>query len=115
MTETDKKASWKIRGKGKGLRWHIQREIMGLLSRKASNNSDVQAVMTMMRGLSHKKTVELLRELQDAKCVIQEYDKVFEGYFWIATSLGIKVYLGEITALPLHIAERLLINLEEVE
>lgn len=110
MTERDRWASWKIRGRGKGLRWHIQREIMGLLSRKASNNSEVQAAMTMMRGLSHKKTIELLHELKDAKCVFQEYDKDL-GYYWIATSLGIKVYLGDMTALPQQIAEKLLIDI----
>lgn len=107
VSETQKIVAWKKRGRGRGLRWHIQREIVGLLSRKASNNVDVQAVMTMMRGISHKKTLELLHELQAAKCVEQEHDHKL-GYYWIATSLGVKVYLGDMTAIPLKIAEELL-------
>jgi len=111
MAERDRVVAWKKRGRGKGLRWHMQREIVGLLSRKASNNTDVQSVMTMMRGMSHKKTIELLRELQEAKCVVQEHDNRM-GYYWIATSLGVKVYLGNMTAIPLRVAEELLASLE---
>ena len=111
MTERDRVVFWKKRGRGRGLRWHIQREIVALLSRKASNNTDVQAVMTMMRGISHKKTIELLRELEMAQCVTQEHDKRM-GYYWVATSLGVKVYLGDMTAIPLKIAEELLALLE---
>ena len=111
MTERDRVVAWQKRGRGKGLRWHMQREIVGLLSRKASNNTDVQAVMTMMRGMSHKKTIELLRELQEANCVVQEHDSKM-GYYWIATSLGVKVYLGDMTSIPLKIAEELLALME---
>ena len=110
-SETQKRVAWIKHGRGRGLRWQIQREIVGLLSRKASNNVDVQAVMTMMRGISHKKTLELLRELQEAKCVVQEHDNKL-GYYWIATSLGIKVYLGSMTAIPLRVAEELLALME---
>ena len=111
MTERDRVVFWKKRGRGRGLRWHIQREIVALLSRKASNNTDVQAVMTMMRGISHKKTIELLRELEMAQCVMQEHDNRM-GYYWIATSIGIKVYLGNMKSIPLKIAEELLSLLE---
>ena len=111
MTERDRVVFWKKRGRGRGLRWQIQREIVALLSRKASNNTDVQAVMTMMRGISHKKTIELLRELEMAQCVTQEHDQRM-GYYWVATSLGVKVYLGDMTAIPLKIAEELLALLE---
>lgn len=111
MTEREKSVAWKKRGRGRGLRWHIQREIVAFLSRKASNNTDVQAVMTMMRGISHKKTIELLRELETARCVMQEHDARM-GYYWVATSLGVKVYLGDMTAIPLKIAEELLALLE---
>lgn len=107
MTERDKVAAWKKRGRGKGLRWHLLREIVGLLSRKASTTTEVQAVMTMMRGLSHKKTIEMLRELQNAKCVVQEHDSRL-GYYWIGTSLGVSVYLGSMTAIPAKVAEVLL-------
>jgi len=106
-SESQKRVAWIKRGRGRGLRWHIQREIIGLLSRKASNNVEVQAVMTMMRGISHKKTLELLMELQAAKCAVQEHDNKL-GYYWIATSLGVKVYLGSMTAIPLRVAEELL-------
>ena len=114
MTEREKAAAWRLRGKGKGLRWHIQREIVGFVSRKASNTTDVQSVMTMMRGISHKKTEELLRELQTAKCVVQEHDKHL-GYYWIATSLGVHVYLGNMTSIPVQVAEALLssVNVNE--
>ena len=61
----------------------------------------------MMRGISHKKTLELLMELQAAKCAVQEHDNKL-GYYWIATSLGVKVYLGSMTAIPLRVAEELL-------
>ena len=111
MTERERIVAWKKRGRGRGLRWHIQREIVAFLSRKASNNTDVQAVMTMMRGISHKKTIELLRELETAQCVVQEHDNRM-GYYWIATALGVKVYLGDMTAIPLKIAEELLALLE---
>ena len=114
MTERDKVSSWKKRGRGRGLRWHIQREILALLSRKASNTTDVQATMTRLRGISHKKTIELLRELEIAKCVMQEHDK-YMGYYWIATTMGISVYIGDMKAIPSHIVDVLLIPLEYTE
>ena len=107
MTEREREGAWRQRGKGKGLRWHLQREILALLARKASNTTDVQSVMTMMRGISHKKTEELLRELQTAKCVVQEHDRHL-GYYWIATSRGVHVYLGNMTSIPVQVAEVLL-------
>lgn len=65
----------------------------------------------MMRGISHKKTIELLRELEMAQCVVQEQDKRM-GFYWVATALGIKVYLGGMTSIPLKILEELLALLE---
>ena len=106
MTEREVEAAWRQKGKGRGLRWHIQREMVALLSRKASTTTQVQRVMTLRRGLSHRKTVELLEELKAAEAIVQEFDKEI-GYFWFARQTGVSVFLGNMKAIPVRVAEEL--------
>ena len=114
--EVDKQIAWKRRGKGKGLRWLMLRDIVALLARQASTTMQVQDVMILHRGVSHPRTHVLLMELEQARAIVQELDPRL-GYYWTARELGVSVYLGSRTAIPAGAAQELLssvnVNVDE--
>lgn len=67
---------------------------------------EIQDVMTLKRGISHKKITELLGELEQAKALesIRERD----AYYWRATETGVLAYLGTRQAIPAKDAQELL-------
>ena len=59
--------------------------------------------MSLRRGLSHKKCLELLMELERSKAMEQALDPQL-GWFWTTTELGVAIYLGgKRTAIPASI------------
>ena len=115
--EEDKVVAWKIRGKGRGLRWHILREIVALLSRQASTTTQVQAAMLHKRGLSNPTTYSMIRELESSMAIAQEYEKDV-GWFWTARMTGVSVYLdGSTKNIPAGVVQELLfsVNVNEEE
>ena len=67
---------------------------------------EIQDVMTLKRGISHKKITELISELEQAKALEQIRER--EAYYWRATEIGVLAYLGTRLAIPAKDAEELL-------
>jgi hypothetical protein len=67
---------------------------------------EIQDLMILKRGLSHKKATELLGELEQAQAV--ESIREREAYYWRATETGVIAYLGTRQAIPAKDAEELL-------
>ena len=106
-SEVDKQLAWKKRGKGKGLRWQMLRDIVALLSRQASTSTQVADAMLLRRGMSHNRTNQMLQELESSMAIVQELDKKI-GYYWTAREMGVIVFLGSRKAIPAMVARELL-------
>lgn len=105
--EVDKERAWKRHGKGKGLRWQIQRDLVAILSRLALTSTQIQDCMVLTRGLSHKKTRELIDELKQTQAI--EELKTHQGYVIRASELGVSVYLrGNRRAIPVRVVQEAL-------
>ena len=103
--EVDKIRAWKRNAKGRGLRWQIQREIVAIGSRLALTSTQMQDTMSLRRGLSHKKCLELLNELERSKAMTQQVDPKI-GYYWTATELGVSIYLaGKRQGIPVSVVQ----------
>ena len=113
-SEAESELKWRRHAKGRGLRWLIQREMVAILSRKPLTTTGVQDVMLMMRGISHKKTTELLEELKQAGA-LEEFKEPDKGYYWRTTELGVIAYLVKRTAIPAKVAEELLMLANAIE
>lgn len=109
--EVDKIRAWKRNAKGRGLRWQIMREIVAVGSRLALTTSQAQDTMSLRRGLSHKKCLELLGELERSKAMEQLMDPKI-GYYWVTTELGVLIYLaGKRQGIPVSVvAEAVTLN-----
>ena len=106
--------------RGRGLRWGILRDMVAVLSLAWMTTSEVQAVMTRLRGLTYRKTIELLDELQKEGSIVQEKDKKEKRYKWGANKRGVLFWIKTVRAIPVWIAEAVSITrvvkaLEEAE
>lgn len=102
--ETERLVAWRLRAKGKGLRWQILRDIIVTLSISALRTEDIQNVMNVHKGLTHLKVNQMLDELKQSNCVVQDFDKD-RGYFWAVTQTGISFYVGSRQDIPNSVRE----------
>lgn len=58
------------------------------------------------RGLSHRKTYEMVMELERARCL--EALKLPQGQFWRATEHGVSLFVGSQKDIPATTAEAVL-------
>jgi len=105
-TEVERELRWRRHAKGRGLRWQIQRDIVCILSRKPLTSMEIQDLMILKRGISHKKITEMLGELEQAKALEQFREPA--GYYWRSTETGVLAFLGTRQATPAKVAEELL-------
>ena len=105
-SEVDRQRAWIKRGKGKGLRWLILRDIVAVLSKQALTTTQLADVMLLRRGLSHNRSNQMLQELESSMAIVQEHDKQL-GYYWTARKLGVDVFLGSRMAIPAQVAQEL--------
>ena len=104
-SEAEKELKWKRHARGRGLRWQIQRDIACMLSQRPLTSMEIQDVMILKRGISHKKITELLGEMEQAGAVEQIRER--EAYYWRTTEIGVTAYLGTRKAIPAKVAEEL--------
>lgn len=58
------------------------------------------------RGLSHRKTYEMILELERARCL--EAFQLSQGQFWKATEHGIHLFVGTKKAIPATLVQAVL-------
>jgi len=105
-SDVEKEIRWRRKAKGRGLRWMILRDIVAILSRRPLTSMEVQDLMILLRGISHKKSLELLEELKQAKALEQVRER--DAFYWRATEIGVIAYLGTRQDTPAKVAEELL-------
>jgi len=103
--EPEKELKWKRHAKGRGLRWQILRDIAAILSRKPLTSMEIQDLMMLKRGISHKKIIEMLAELEQAKALEQIRER--EGFYWRTTETGVLAFLGTRQGIPAKVAKEL--------
>ena len=96
---------WRKDGKGKGLRWIMMREVVAYLSLHWMTSTQIQDAMLLHRGLTRKKTNELLGDLESTECIIQERYKEKGEYMWGATPLGVDIWLRTKKVIPAGIVQ----------
>jgi hypothetical protein len=102
----EKELAWLKSGKGRGHRWLILRDLVALLAIKAMSIMMIQDCMLKLRGLTRRKVVELMDDLERARAIKQVSGDV-NGvvlHGWAATENGVSYWLGSRTAIPAHIA-----------
>lgn len=100
--EIRKGRRWKASGKGRGLRWLILRELVGMCALKRWTTTELEDAALIGRGLSHRKTYEMVMELERARCL--EATQLTQGQYWKATEHGVHLFLGRIDLIPATIA-----------
>ncbi len=63
--EQKKEKAWKLRAKGRGVRWRMIRDTLATVSVYWMNLSEVQTCMVKIWGLTRNKTRELLEEMAE--------------------------------------------------
>lgn len=106
MKEVRKQERWKKAGKGRGLRWLILREILSMCALAAWTTTELEDAALIGRGLSHRKTYEMILELERARCL--EAFQLPHGQFWKTTDHGVNLFLGELKNIPAIIAQGVL-------
>ena len=96
--EARKEGRWKRAGKGRGLRWLILRELVAMCCLRLWTTTEMEDAALIGRGLSHRKTYEMIHELERAKCL--EVQIINSSPYWIATEHGVHLFLGSATAIP---------------
>lgn len=108
MKESQKELLWKKRGRGRGLRWLLLRDICAILSLRPMTIAEIQDTMTLHRGISRSKTREFLEVLESTRSVeqIQEEIRGLQSWMWRTTDQGIAFWLeGSRLVIPATIAK----------
>lgn len=95
--------AWKRKGKGKGLRWQILREILAISSRFPLSTSHLQDCMTILRGMNRSTTWTMIQELEEAE--LMESGKSEKGPYWTITERGIDLFQIKRKAIPVGIVK----------
>lgn len=106
VKEARKVGRWKQAGKGRGLRWLILREILSMCALAHWTTTELEDAALIGRGLSHRKTYEMILELERARCL--EAFQTPVGQHWRTTEHGVNLFLGDMKLIPATIAQGVL-------
>lgn len=108
--ESEREVSWRVRARGRGLRWQMLRELVAATSKLPLTTRDCQTWMQTLRGLSNNTTRIMLGELRNSSMVI--HVKTEKDYFWSATERGVSEFLGQRSSIPARIVEAMMMLLD---
>ncbi|GAH95393.1 unnamed protein product, partial [marine sediment metagenome] len=89
MSETERLRELAWRKSRRGLRWNLLRDIVAICSLKWMTISEAQDVMMVIHGITRRKTLSLMHELERPGYVIQEKDGKDLLYKWGSTPKGV--------------------------
>jgi len=97
LTEREKttlqRRAWKRAGKGKGNKWLMLRDVVVFCALHPWTTTELEDAMLLYRGLSHRKTYEMIQDLERSRALVSEKDPTI-GVYWMATPLGVKLFTG---------------------
>lgn len=105
LREVDGRVAWSRNAKGKGLRWRMIRDLIGVCSCQWMTTQQVQSVMRKLWGLKNKTTRDLLEEMEQDQCVKQERDDKTGQFKWGTTQAGVIDYLKGSRIIPAGLVE----------
>ena len=101
--ETLKSGAWKRNAKGKGNKWQMLRDVVVFCALVPWTTISIEDAMLLHRGISHRKTYEMLTELERAEA-IESYE-VGGQAMWGTTELGVKSFILDLEAIPASLAQ----------
>jgi len=106
LTDQEREIAWNRSAKGRGNRWRMLRDIMGLLCLQVMNLTEIQDAMMSLKGLSRQKVHTMLDELARAgyiKPTSWSIDgAVYQG--WVAGKVGVFYWIGDPDTIPVSLA-----------
>lgn len=96
--------AWKTNAKGKGNKWQMLRDVIVFCALVPWTTTSIEDAMVLHRGLSPRKTYEMLMDLERAKA-IESYD-VGGQLMWGSTGLGADSFIpGGSESIPAILAQ----------
>lgn len=96
--------AWKTNAKGKGNKWQILRDVVVFCALVPWTTTSIEDAMLLHRGISHRKTYEMLQELERAGAL--EPMKIGDSVLWGATPKGVDSFMaGNLESIPARLAQ----------
>ena len=96
--------AWKRNAKGKGNKWQMLRDVVVFCALVPWTTTSLEDVMYVWRGLSFRKTYEILQALERAGAV--ESTDIGGQVMWGATKLGVSSFIqGDLEFIPATLAQ----------
>lgn len=90
--------------KGKGNKWQMLRDVVVFCALVPWTTTSLEDAMLLHRGISHRKTYEMLQELERAEAL--ETLTISDQVVWSATEKGVKSFIqGDIRVIPVSLAQ----------
>jgi len=107
IVEQNRELSWKRKGKGRGNRWLMLRDLLAILSLRPMSNNIVQDTMFLMRGLKRATIREMMDQLERTKSIEQLEDASgsIKLWVWVATEPGVHYWIGSRKDIPASIVQ----------
>jgi len=108
LTQREKESlrirGWKTNAKGKGNKWQILRDVVVFCALVPWTTTSIEDAMLLHRGISHRKTYEMLMELERAGAL--ENLQVGDSLLWSTSPKGVKSFMaGKMENIPATLAQ----------
>lgn len=84
--------AWKTNAKGKGNKWQMLRDVVVFCALVPWTTTSMEDSMLLHRGISHRKTYEMLMELERAGALMNQ--TIGGEVLWSATEKGVSSFIG---------------------
>lgn len=106
LQEEKREKTWTRKGKGKGNRWLMLRDLCAILSLRPMSTMLCQDTMFLHRGLKRETVRNMLEQLERTRSIQQVQDATgsIKQWVWVATEGGVLFWIGSRKDIPASIA-----------
>lgn len=101
-----KEKGWKTSARGRGNKWHILRNVVVFCNLYPWTTTSLEDAMVMSRGITHRKTYEMIQELERAGAI--ESFELLDVMKWRSTPKGVLLFIKDPEAIPAMLVREVL-------